>query len=626
MANIEKNDEVRNEEITEINDSDVSLNGDATAVKGKKKSLGTKIKELFSFVKAHWNKPPEGKYLSFKEIASYCVGGMGVHGGMVLITYVTLGYGFYIAVSLGFNNTQIMLTGIITSIITILRSPLISMIVDNVQTKMGKFRHWLIWLAAPIVVCFILLGWVPIYINDMIARLVVFIIIFNVLQFLLGIYTLSYTTLVQVISPLESERTQLMSIGAFIYSLGPSITTMLFPLIANFAFSYGVDGSGINHINSYKYVLPAIALAFFALGILAAVGTKERTVLSAKNKNKVKFSEGIKSTFKNKFFWLLNLSASLAVLKMIVTAKQVWVYTYMLQNNYAQTIFTSVLGFANVPGMLLAPLLIKKIGKKKLVILSNFLIGIFAIPLFFIVSIPGPAAAYLIILIFFFMTAVNAVQVVTLPAMTAQMYDYQQYKTGTRIEGFLSQFGAIIGAAAGIGVAFIEPGIFKHFNYDAADKEALYNRDLLNPLLMSLTGLSIASAVASAIPIFFWNLTEKRHSDIMEILAVRAKHEEGKISDEVANDLIERLENGESGIAKVFFDEMFLEESELSESRKAEIESFEEELMAAQEQMSEDSEKEELDANETGAVKNDTVETDEVEADANENDIDNEKE
>lgn len=104
--------------------------------------------------------------------------------------------------------------------------------------------------------------------------------------------------------------------------------------------------------------------AFFALGILAAVGTKERTVLSAKNKNKVKFSEGIKSTFKNKFFWLLNLSASLAVLKMIVTAKQVWVYTYMLQNNYAQTIFTAVLGFANVPGMLLAPLLIKKQERK----------------------------------------------------------------------------------------------------------------------------------------------------------------------------------------------------------------------------------------------------------------------
>ena len=34
------------------------------------------------------------------------------------------------------------------------------------------------------------------------------------------------------------------------------------------------------------------------------------------------------------------------------------------------------------------------------------------------------------------MTAVNAVQVVTLPAMTAQMYDYQQYKTGERLEGF----------------------------------------------------------------------------------------------------------------------------------------------------------------------------------------------
>lgn len=64
----------------------------------------------------------------------------------------------------------------------------------------------------------------------------------------------------------------------------------------------------------------------------------------------------------------------------------------------------------------------------------------------------------------------------------------------------------------------------------------------------------------------------------MEILAVRAKREEGKIADDVAADLIERLENGESGIAKTLFDEMFLDESELTEERKAEMESFEESL------------------------------------------------
>lgn len=548
-------------------------------LKGKIKALFGKVQELFSFVKAHWKKPPHGKYLSFKEIASYCVGGMGVHGGTVLITYVTLTYGFYIAVSLGFTNNQILWAGIISGLITILRSPIISMIVDNVQTKMGKFRHWLIWLAIPIVVCFALLGWVPIYINDMIPRLVVFLIIFNVLQFLQGIYTLSYTTMVQVISPLEEERTQLMSVGAFIYSLGPSITTMLFPLVANLAFSYdGNSANGINHINSYKYILPVIALAFFALGILAATGTKERMVVSVKTKNRVKFLEGVKSTFSNKFFWLLNLSSSLAVMKMIVTAKQVWVYTYMMNNAFAQTIFTAILGFSNVPGMLLAPLLIKKLGKKRLVILSNLLIAVFSIPLFFIVGMPGGAAPYLIIVVFFFMTAVNAVQVVTLPAMTAQMYDYQQYKTGERLEGFLSQFGAIITSAVGLGAAFIEPSIFKVFNYNAEDRNALYNPDLLNPLLRSLTGLSLASAVAAAIPIFFWDLTEKRHSDIMEILAVRAKREEGKIADDVAADLIERLENGESGIAKTLFDEMFLDESELTEERKAEMESFEESL------------------------------------------------
>ena len=42
------------------------------------RDLKKKIKTGVEDVKLYWNKPPHGRYMPFKEIASLAVGGMGV--------------------------------------------------------------------------------------------------------------------------------------------------------------------------------------------------------------------------------------------------------------------------------------------------------------------------------------------------------------------------------------------------------------------------------------------------------------------------------------------------------------------------------------------------------------------
>ena len=47
----------------------------------KKTTANSKISavnNLVRTVKAHWNEPPEGRYLPYKEIISYAGGGIGV--------------------------------------------------------------------------------------------------------------------------------------------------------------------------------------------------------------------------------------------------------------------------------------------------------------------------------------------------------------------------------------------------------------------------------------------------------------------------------------------------------------------------------------------------------------------
>ena len=199
---------------------------------GKKQgeSLGKKIGTLFGNFKKYWKTPPAGRYLSFKEATAYCVGGMGAVAATVIPKYVTLAAGQFIAVALGIKLDDIVLIGIITSIITILRSPLISLIIDNTNTKYGKFRPYLIWMPIPIMISFIAFGFlnmVPSYI----AKLVIFTIIFNVMQFFMALYGLAFNSLLQVISPKQSEKEWLMGFGAFVYSLGPSIVDIFSPCL-----------------------------------------------------------------------------------------------------------------------------------------------------------------------------------------------------------------------------------------------------------------------------------------------------------------------------------------------------------------------------------------------------------
>ena len=509
------------------------------------------VKGFVSHIKQYWNKAPQGRYLSYKEAAAYCVGGMGAVGATVVPVYVTLSAGLYIAAALKFKVDDIVLIGIITSIITILRSPLLSIIIDNTNTKYGKFRPYLIWMPIPITICFIGFGLLG-YIESYYATLVLYTIIFNVMQFFMALYSLAFTTLIQVITPNQSEKEWMMGIGSFVYSLGPSIVHAGLPLIANLIFTVShlgedgkkiVDAMGINTIGPYQWLVPLMLAICFALGYVAAFGTKERIVKPKEQKQHVSFAKGVRDTSCNKYFWITNTSAIISVFKLIGSTFTAWLCSYAIKQSWAQSLFVTLISTAYTPGMLLAPLLIKKFGKKKLTIYSNFAIAIMTIPMVLACIKPMNFTPYILLIINYLIILVNSIQVVTTPAMQTQVYDYQQYKTGERLEGFISQYGAIIVTLFGMATAFIQPAIFKNFGFDQ-DPDVLNDPNILYPIIGASCLLGIASGVLGTIPYFFWDLSERRHQEIIEILKVRAIHGDQKISDEVAEKLETEIEAG----------------------------------------------------------------------------------
>lgn len=512
-----------------------------------KTTLKSKIRNFINLL-PKWDTPPKGMSLTLKEWLMYIIGCTGSYATIVIVTFVTLQQGLYVAAACNINVDHVALIGVISSVFTIITTPLISWILDNTNTRIGKFRPYLLFLPLPMTACFFAIGQI-VKIDDYTTMVIALGVLFNVLNFFVRIYNAAYTSIPQVISPNPDERTQLMSIGLMLSSCGPTLVNILFPVLANALYSTDGNGSdGVNQIGAYEWLLPVLALGFMLIGIFLALGVKERTVVAKNFKQRQSFIQGCKKTFSNRYFWILNVSNFLGIMKMTMTTLLLWYIIYDIAPaltaqglgalaTSAQSVIQTLIGGACVPGMLLTPFVIKKIGKKKLLLIINFGMAASAIPMLFIDN------AWVHIVCIFILNMFNGFQIVALPSCQAEMNDFQQLKTGDRIEGFLNQFSAMFYTAVSLGTAFIGPAVYKSFGY-VDNTEVLYNHDTLFNITKTMAGIGLASAVLSAIPFFFWNMTEKKHKGIMEILKVRARLADGDIDKSTAMSLETAIEGG----------------------------------------------------------------------------------
>lgn len=112
-------------------------------------------------------------------------------------------------------------------------------------------------------------------------------------------------------------------------------------------------------------------------------------------------------------------------------------------------------------------------------------------------------------------------------AMTADVFDYQQWKTGKRLEGFITQFSGMLLTGATMGLNLILPWFYEHYGL-GNDYTVLYQEAVRTPIFNVMIIISVISCVAAVIPILFYDMTEKKQQQIIEDLKVRAAEEDRK--------------------------------------------------------------------------------------------------
>lgn len=532
--------------------------------------LKQKVSTLISNLRYYWNDPPKGRYMTFKEIAAYAGGGIGAY------FIVTLGTACVITTSntlvsstLGIDATDIYILYVIATLANIPLTGIRANIIDNTRNKAGKYRPYIVRMAIPTAIISVLMVWFPYDIfsvifgtgeflttgksSDYVAKCALILIFNFLLDFFYWFFYDAYENLIHVLSPNSQERADVASVKSVVYSFAPTLVNLVTPIIAGQIFH-----TNATDIRVYKLLYPIIAVVGILLCIVVYNNTSEKIVQARTHVIQIKFVDALKAVAKNKYFWIISMATWIGFLESAYSNILYWLYNYGGKCSGVEFgIIQTVYGNASLWGMILAPFCIRKWGKKSVLVVTN----IFNI-LFILLMYPFIDSIWLILGCLYMNAFMGSFMHILNPSIQADIRDYQQYRTGERIDGMfaaVTTIGNLITLFTSGVLPFIyerggitlenakavtsDPSILSRMLGDgktvgtilaeqaAAGQpinsySALYDPSILSHLLHVLIIVSAIGAFMNVVPYFWYDFNERKQKSVIRVLQVRAMFED----------------------------------------------------------------------------------------------------
>lgn len=392
--------------------------------------------------------------------------------------------------------------------------PIVGVVADRTHSRWGKFRPYLLWLAAPFgiigVLTFVTPDWSPT------GKLVYAYVTYSLMMMIYSAINVPYASLLGVMSPNPKERNTLSTYRMTFAYIGSFIALLLFMPLVNF-FSGNSKDLG-DQQTGWTMAVVVIAILCIILFFGCFAWTKERVKPIKEAQNPLK--EDLKDLFKNKPWWIL-LGAGVAALvfNSIRDGATVYYFKYfVVEEDYATVSFFGMsfvlsglylaLGqAANIIGVIAAAPVSNRIGKRNTYMWAMIIATILSV-LFYWFDKED------LIWMFVFQALISICAGSIFPllwSMYADCADYSELKTGNRATGLIfssssmsQKFGWAIGTA-------ITGWLLGFFGFQA---NAVQSEEAISGIKMFLSFLPAVGTILSVVFISMYPLTEKKMKDI----------------------------------------------------------------------------------------------------------------
>lgn len=339
---------------------------------------------------------------------------------------------FYYTNCAGLNAADVGIMFVITKIIDGFTDYLTGTWIDRTDTKMGRYRPWMLFGAPVLAFGMIILFSVPTSWGTL-GKMIWAYISYIIFSFGYTLVNIPMTPIVTTLSPDPVERTNIVTTKQMFASLG-SLTSSLFvlPLVQFFSGSNNATGSAL--ATGYRMTNVVLGIAVIVLMIICVTNVEEinpPVVSDIKHKEKHNIFSDFKDIFKNKYYIMFLFFVIFFYFGYLVMYAAIQYYfTYIVGDTKLMSIAMSIMTIVPIPIFMLTSILCSKGIKKSSLLKTGSIVAM--VSLIFMFFIEGKVATMFFISLW---SVGFGLRQSILFAAFPEIFDYTEYQVGRSLAG-----------------------------------------------------------------------------------------------------------------------------------------------------------------------------------------------
>lgn len=309
----------------------------------------------------HQNK--EDFVVSFREKICYGLGDSAcnvVYG--LCSTLLTFFYTDYV----GVNPLTVGMVFLLTRVFDGVSDIIMGFIVDRTKSKWGKARPWILWMAVPYAVTFVLLFLIPANASNMVHAIYIFVTYNLVNTIVYTALNLPYSTMASLITRDEKSRASTQAWRIFCGPGGKMVVTVsTLPLVRMFG----------NDQRAWIIVASIFAVVALILLLVCFFNIEERVVIEAAEKETVSVGQNLKALFSNQYWAIcLGLWGFMVMMSTVSGTITTYYCKYLLGDETLYSLIYAAELIAQCVIVLIVPMFVERFGKRNLTMYGIFLV------------------------------------------------------------------------------------------------------------------------------------------------------------------------------------------------------------------------------------------------------------